>query len=152
MYSKQQASQLKQTFWTSLGQYMAPIASAEGEKINWINYKTGIKDVYFKMQADANQASIGIVLLHHDTSLQQLFFSQFVAVKKILEVALQEEWMWALHEKNEGTVRSRIFTELQGVSIFNKEHWPSLISFFKPRLIALDEFWSSAKYSFEGLY
>ena len=34
MYSKQEASFLNQKFWTSLGQYLAPIPSAEGEKIN----------------------------------------------------------------------------------------------------------------------
>jgi hypothetical protein len=40
---------------------------------------------------------------------------------------------------------------MEGVSIFNKEDWPKLISFFKPRIVALDEFWNMVKYSFESL-
>jgi hypothetical protein len=36
------------------------------------------------------------------------------------------------------------------VSILQKNDWPALISFFKTRIIALDEFWSSVKYDFEG--
>jgi hypothetical protein len=43
MYSKDQASQLKQEFWTAFGQYMGPVLSAEGLRTNWINYKTGVK-------------------------------------------------------------------------------------------------------------
>jgi hypothetical protein len=50
-----------------------------------------------------------------------------------------------------GRLISKIFTEKNNLSIFKKADWPSLISFFKPRIIALDEFWSSAKYGFEAL-
>ena len=46
---------------------------------------------------------------------------------------------------------STINKKLLGVSIFKKENWPQLISFFKPRIIALDAFWSSARYSFQAL-
>jgi hypothetical protein len=46
---------------------------------------------------------------------------------------------------------SRIYKEITGVSVFNKDHWPDLISFFKPRIIALDSFWENAKYGFEDL-
>ncbi|HEU4633358.1 MAG TPA: DUF4268 domain-containing protein [Flavisolibacter sp.] len=152
MYSRQEASQLRQEFWTSFGQYMAPVFSAEGEKINWINYKTGEKDIFFKMHADNKKASIGIELGHKDPGIQQLYFEQFAELRKILENALEEEWTWQLHTHDtNGKLISRIFTENGGVSIFKKEDWPSLISFFKPRIIALDEFWSSVKYGFEAL-
>ena len=57
MYSKAEVTQLRQAFWTALGQYMAPVPSAEGDTTNWINYKTGVKHVYFRMQAD-NQLAV----------------------------------------------------------------------------------------------
>ena len=57
MYSKSEASQLKQEFWTSFGQYMSPVLSAEGEKLNWINYKTGEKDIFFKMKANNKKST-----------------------------------------------------------------------------------------------
>jgi hypothetical protein len=66
--------------------------------------------------------------------------------------ALQEEWQWDLHTTDEyGKTISRIYKQLDSVSIFNRNDWPALISFFKPRIIALDEFWSDAKYSFDAL-
>ena len=150
MYSKEQASQLKQAFWTAFGQYIGPVLSAEGLRTNWINYKTGVKHIFFRMQADNKTASIAIEIAHPDKELQQLFFEQFESYKIMLHSTLDEDWQWQLHTTDEyGKTISRIYTELTPVSIFQKEDWPKLISFFKPRIIALDEFWSDAKAAFE---
>ncbi|MFL5789169.1 MAG: DUF4268 domain-containing protein [Flavisolibacter sp.] len=152
MYSRHEASQLRQEFWTIFGQYMMPIVSAGGEKINWINYKTGEKDISFRMEADNKKATIAIELTHRDSGIQQLYFEQFIQLKNILHDTAGEGWTWLLHMPGEnGRLISRIFCERGGVSIFKKEDWPELISFFKARIIALDEFWSSAKYAFEPL-
>ena len=152
MYTREQASQLRQAFWTAFGQYMAPVLSAEGLKVNWPNYKTGFKNVYFRMQADKKTASIGIEITHPDPELQEIFFEQFQALKTLLHETLEEEWTWELHASDEyGKTVSRIYKEIGPVSIFNKEDWPQLISFFKPRIIALDAFWTDAQYSFEEL-
>jgi hypothetical protein len=152
MYSRQQASELRQAFWTAFGLYMQPIPSAEGEKVNWVNYKTGEKNIYFRMNAGTRSSSIAIEITHPDIELQQLYFEHFVQLKTLLHNALNEEWIWRLHGSDEnGKVISRIYKEINNVSVFNQNDWPALISFFKPRIIALDEFWSSAKYGFEAL-
>lgn len=152
MYSREEASRLRHEFWTALGRYLAPHLSADGMKVNWINYKTGLKHVYFRMQAEKKHASIGIDITHPDPGIQELFFEQFLELKNILHGYLNEEWEWVLHTSDEnGKTISRIFTETSGVSVFNRDHWPALISFFKPRILALDEFWSDAKYSFDSL-
>lgn len=152
MYSKDEASQLKQAFWTTFGQYISPQLSAEGLKVNWINYKTGIKYLYFKMEADKRSASIAIEITHPDAGIQELFFEQFKELKLLLHSFLQEDWDWELNVNNDqGKTISRIFKQIDNVSIFNKNDWPALISFFKPRIIALDEFWAYAKYAFDSL-
>ncbi len=152
MYSKQEASNLKQEFWTAFGQYMSPVLSAEGEKVNWVNYKTGEKNISFRMTADNKRAGIAIELTHKDRDIQQLYYEQFQQLKKFLLASAGEEWHWQLHSTDEyGKTVSRIYQEKAGLSIFKKEDWPALISFFKQRMIALDEFWSNVKYSFESL-
>lgn len=152
MYTRQQAAQLRQEFWTTFGRYMSPILSAEGEKINWINYKTGEKAIQFKMQADNKKATIAIEITIADIELQQLYYEHFLQLKNIFQQTLPDEWNWALHTTNEeGKIVSKIYKELSNVSIFKKEDWPALISFFKTHIIALDKFWSDAKYSFEML-
>jgi hypothetical protein len=150
LYSKEQATQLKQAFWTAFGQYIAPHPSADGLKINWINYKTGVKHLYFKMHADNKAAYIAIEISHPDASMQELVFEQFRELRKVFEEQMGADWEWDLHTADEyGKTVSRIYKKLEGVSIFKKEDWPALISFLKPRMIALDEFWSVAQYSFE---
>jgi hypothetical protein len=152
MYSRQEASQLRQEFWTTFGQYLNPVLSAEGEKVNWINYKTGEKNITFRMHADNKKAIIAIELDHKDKDIQQIYFEQFLQFKNFFDEAIKEEWTWQLHGYDEhGKLISRIYKEKTGISIFQKQDWPELISFFKPRIIALDEFWSSVKYSFEML-
>ena len=151
MFSKQEAVQLKQQFWISFGQYMMPVPSAEGIKINWVNYKTGIKDLYFKMEADNRRAMISIVISHAVAARQHAIFNQFIQTKTLLTEALQEEWTWELQVPDENNkIVSRLYTSLDGVNIFRKEDWPAIISFFKPRMIALDAFWNEVKFSFEG--
>lgn len=152
MYTREQASQIKQAFWTTFGQYIGLHLSAEGTKANWINYKTGFRHVYFRMKAEKKNAWIGIELTDPDIEIQELFYEQFLQNKLFLESIMNESWNWQLHAEDEnGRIVSRIGTSLNGVSVFNQDDWPALISFFKPRIIALDEFWSDAKYSFEAL-
>ncbi len=150
MYSKEQASALKQAFWTAFGQYMSLNLSAEGDKINWINYKTGIKHLHFKMQADHRSAAVMMEMSHPDLGIQELMFDQFMEYRTLFTASLKEDWQWELHRQNEyDKTVSRISIQLTEVNIFKNEDWPTLISFFKPRIIALHEFWSDAQYSFE---
>lgn len=152
MYSRQEASQLKKEFWTAFGHYIQPILSAEGEKVNWINYKTGEKDIYFRMDADNKKATIAIELSHKDKGLRQLYFEQFKELKHLLQAEVNEEWIWLENAVDMyGKQTSKIYVEISGVNLFNKSDWPQLISFFKPRIIALDAFWSNVKYQFEML-
>ncbi len=148
MYSKQEVSKLKENFWTAFGKYMKPVRSAEGATISWLNYKTGIPGVFFKMDADSRHASIAIVITQSDPR----FYAQFLDNKAFLETTLGENWNWQAHTEDEyGKSMSTISTRLEGVNVLSSEDWPGIISFFKPRIIALDEFWSMAKYGFEGL-
>ena len=152
MYTKEEASQLRHSFWTTFGQYISPQLSSEGLKVNWVNYKTGIKYVYFRMEADKNTAIIAIEIAHPDPGIRELFFEQFMELKNILQDYLHEEWTWESHYTDEnGRTMSRIYFQQTGAGIFNKNDWPALISFFKPRIILLDEFWNDVKYAFDAL-
>ena len=152
MFTREESSRIRHEFWTTFGKYMSPILSTEGMKISWLNYHTRIKDVYFRMDAGKRSATISISLEHTDLDIQQLYFEQFLEMKDMLHSTLQEEWEWQLHVPlAEDKTISRIYKEITGVSVFSKDDWPELISFFKPRIIALDHFWGNARYGFEGL-
>jgi hypothetical protein len=152
MFSREESSRIKQEFWTAFGRFMSPVPSAEGIKVNWINYHTRLKDVFFRMDAGQRSAAIYISLEHSDADIRELYFEQFLELRGLLHASLMEEWEWQSRvTAADGKVISRIYKEIPGVSVFNKDHWPELISFFKPRIIALDSFWEDAKYSFDRL-
>lgn len=152
MFKRQEASRLREEFWTTFGRYISPVRSTEGVKVNWINYKTTLKDVYFRMDVDQKSAMISIALEHPEASIRELYFQQFLELKILLHDMMKEEWEWEEKVRTaDNKIISRIYKELSGVSVFNKEQWPELISFFKPRIIALDRFWADASYRFEAL-
>lgn len=152
MYSKEEAARLKQQFWISLGQYMKPVPSASGSTVHWVNYRTGVKNIFFKMDVTNKKAMISVQLTHSDQDIRYLIFEQLEEFKSMLTGTLGEEWDWEKDASDEyGKSVSRIWIGLEGVSVFNQQHWPDLISFFKPRIIALDEFWDNVKPVFEDL-
>ncbi len=131
---------------------MKPVPSAEGGAVNWQNYKTGVKQIFFRMRAERDYVSISIEINHPDTELQELVFEQLKEFKKMLHAILEEEWNWKLHDQDEfGKITSKVEKKVNGLNVMDKDHWPQIISFLKPRIMALDEFWSNIKPAFEEL-
>lgn len=152
MFNREEASRIRQEFWKAFGRYMNPVPSAEGIRINWINYHTSVKDVFFRMEANQNSAMISISMEHKSAELRDLCFQQFLEFKTLLQNELDEEWEWETNVHLEvDKIINRISKEISDVTVFNKDHWPELISFFKPRIIALDHFWENARYSFDSI-
>lgn len=146
MYTKQEASLIRKKFWTTLGRYLQPVPNAEGENINWINYKTGVKDIYFRMDVDKDMAQIGIEIKHTANSIDNNFYEQLANMRSMLESSVGETWEWQPEAYDEfGAGLSRIYTEKTGVNIFKESDWPAIISFLKPRIIGLDNFWLQVK-------
>lgn len=152
MYNREEASKLRKQFWTTFGQYLSPQLSAEGMRVNWINYKTGMKDIYFRMDAVKKDISIAIELHHPDEGIRELFYEQFLELKTYFHSVMEEEWIWNKNYTLEaGKSISRIYQTKHGFTIFDQNQWPEIFQFLKPRIIKLDEFWSDAKYSFDAL-
>ncbi|NVJ85337.1 MAG: DUF4268 domain-containing protein [Algoriphagus sp.] len=150
MYSRSETSRIRKSFWIAFGQYMRPIPSVQGFRVNWQNYKTGVKDIYFRMRAERGYASVSIEVTHKDEELQQLFFEHLMQLRKILEQCTEEVWDWQLHQANEfGQLISKVEKRMDGIDVMNESDWPAIISFLKPRMIALDEFWNLVKPGFE---
>ncbi len=150
MYTKEQASAVRQRFWISFGKYMQPVPSASEEKVNWINYKTGIKGIFFKMDVDNDKASISIEISPKETALQYQYFNLFQNLQKQFQDATKNNWIFTKYFEDEfGKSYSTISLELMNVNIFRETDWPQIISFLKLHIIALDIFWNEYKVAFE---
>ena len=150
MYSKEKISKQRKKFWTIAGQYMKPVPGANGEKVNWLNYNTGIRNIFFRMDADEQKASAGIEIWHKSGADRIYYYNQFAALKNLLQQATPYEWNWqpAVADEN-GQLISRISQVLENVNVLNEADWPAIITFLKTRMMALDAFWEMVKEGFE---
>ena len=152
MYSKTESSLITQKFWTSFGMYISPVPSATLEKVNWVNYKTGIKGIIFKLDAIKNTTSVTVEIFLKDTMLQHqyfIIFNNFAAELKKIGV---NNWVFQkdYFQETKGFI-SLIAVELKNVNVFKEADWPTMISFLKQYMLGLDKFWASYKPAFELL-
>ena len=142
MYSARQSAEIRQQFWISLGQYLAPVPSASGSRISWLNYHTGIRNLFFRMHADSREAYLGVETEHQDPEIRRAIFARFRLLSATLIADIPLPWHWEEEAINvNGKSVSRIFIRLENVNILDKQCWPSMISFFKSGILALDRFW-----------
>ena len=129
---------------------MKPVPGASGEAVNWLNYKTGVRNIFFRMDADQQSAHVGIELQHAMEAKRIHYYNHFVALKNLLEQTTGNKWQWqaAVLDEN-GQPISRISQSLNSVNILEESDWPAIIAFFKQRIIALDAFWETVKDGFE---
>lgn len=149
MYSKQEAACLRQEFWTTFGQYIKPVPSAGPEKVQWINYKTHVRYINFKMKADDHSAYIAIEFSHPSTEQRIIYFEHLRQLKKTFEKFIVGKWIWQEDVMVEYTCVSRTYTEITDINIYKKSDWPELISFFKIGITGIDRFWAKHKEIFE---
>ena len=150
MFSKEEAYQKKKDFWVSYGGYMKLQKNAEGESINWINYKTGVKGLYFRTNVDRKFAEVLIQVDHPDPDMKQMIWEQLEEYEMVLHSYVGVDWIWNAQDFDEdGKEISTIRVKLENVSIFRDADWPNIISFLKERMKNLDEFWIDHKDSFE---
>lgn len=126
--------------------------SVRGPKVKWLNYKTGVKDIYFRLSADKRSASVAIEIQHKDAGLRELFYEQFEELQLLIHSTTETEWIWEREYYNEaGVPMCRIWVELEGANIYEKDDWGKIFRFFKKHLVALDEVWGDAIEIFQDL-
>ncbi len=144
MFSKEESKRLTILFWTSFGKFMGKHRSDDGKNIKWVNYKTGVKDVYFRLRADSKKAEIAIELQHKDEGIRELFYEQFLELKTVFTESIGE-WIWDKDIYNEqGQLISKIYLSFsEKVNVFDQDTWAKCFHFFETNLLALDEFWNT---------
>ena len=149
MYNRTEMAMIKQEFWTSFGRYMLPVQSAGYEKVNWINYKTGVKGLFFKMNAERDASKLSIQMTG-DKLQREKHYDRMIQFKQFFEATMKGDWIWLKEKTGENCSNiSIIETTLAGVNVYDKNDWPAIISFLKSMITELDQFWTSVKDFFE---
>jgi hypothetical protein len=132
MFSKAEAQQIKKQFWT---------AFAEAYPRKWLLYDTKIKDVTFKFYVDNKKAQVMLDIEPKDTEKRIIYFEKIESLKSILHDDFLPE---AVFERNfyleNGKVISRIWVELNGISLYNMASWAAIFRFFNLSMDAFERF------------
>ena len=132
MFSKAEAQQIKKEFW---------IAFAEAYPRKWMLYDTKIKDVTFKFYVDNKKAQVLLEIEPKEDEKRKIYFEKIESLKTIL---LEEFLPEAIFEKDfyqeSGKVTSRIWVELNGISVFNMASWAAIFRFFNLSMDAFERF------------
>ena len=151
MFSKAEAKALNERFYTAFGVYMRKHQPQADYGLRWLNYNTGVKNVFFRVEADKRSGRVSIDLQHSDPGMRALFFEQFLEFKKILNNYMETELNWDLqYILPSGREISRIYVQKEGLSLYNEDDWRDFFEFFELYLIRLDAFWADFKMVFEN--
>jgi hypothetical protein len=151
MFTKEEAKELRIEFWSKLQDQMEKIKNPHGSKVDWMNYNTGIKHLYFRMEADEEGCRLCIDLQFKDDDIREIFWEQFLEFKNILnELYKGLKWYEEFDHWN-GKRISRIAMEKGECSYLNKKDWDKMHLFLKLNFKKLDEFWDEFGEVFKNL-
>lgn len=133
MYSREETQKLKREFWVTF---------AEKYPRKWVLYDTKIKDFSFKFYVDNKKAQVLIDIEHRNDAKRIAYFEKLESLKNILE----DEFVKNLVFENEyhlenGKIISRIWVELNNVSVSNRKYWDQIFNFFFEKMHAIELFY-----------
>ncbi|MFP9116095.1 DUF4268 domain-containing protein [Flavobacterium sp. RHBU_3] len=132
MFSKAEAQKMKKEFWT---------AFSEAYPRKWLLYNTRIKDVSFKFYVDNKKAQVMLDIEPKEEDKRTIYYEKIESLKTILHEDFLPE---AVLERNfyleNGKVISRIWVELNGISLYNMASWAATFRFFNISMDAFERF------------
>ncbi len=129
MFSKEEASKLRQEFWTSFGKSFPR---------KWLLYNTKIKDLSLKFFAGRKKATVMIAIEMKDAKKRDAYFDKFLALKSLFQEELPGLEYETNHRLETGKIIHRIYLELPNVSIYNKDTWQNIYEFFNKNMDILE--------------
>jgi hypothetical protein len=132
MFSKEEATQLREEFWTSFGKSFPR---------KWLLYNTKIKGFTFKFQAGKKNASVCLDIEHVDEIANELLFDQMLSLRVLLETELPEIIFDPTYELESGKIIKRIYIPFdKKFSIHTKNTWRDCYEFYIENMEKLELF------------
>jgi len=151
VYRKEEKRLIKTEFWIAFGVYMKK-HNKEFGRVKWVNYKSHVKDIYFRLDFTEKKASFSIELQHRDDEIRELFYDQFKELKTMLTSSVEDDLVWEplVFNKFDNPI-SRISCELPKVRLYNKDNWSEVFQFFESNMVGLHRFWTNFGLIFKQL-
>lgn len=132
MFSKEEAKQVREEFWTRFGKEYPR---------KWTLYDTKIKEIQLKFSFTAEVAQVSLDISSQDEIIRAYYYDKMLSLKNILTTeylpdAIYEEF----YQLPEGKIVSRIYVELKKVNIYRKSDWIPVQEFLSDRMSILELF------------
>jgi hypothetical protein len=142
MFSKEEAKALRQEFWDRFKTFSSGRRLRKKLPGNWILADTGVKALNLRFHVDRKVAQVGIDLETKNMDKRLELFEKLESVKKILEGVMKGPMIWELeYIRENGKSVSRIYIQLEGVDIYNRDTWADAHKFMVENMMRLEEFY-----------
>ncbi len=134
MFSREESKKIRQEFWTSFGKEFPH---------KWLLYNTKMKEIQLKFTFERKNAQVSIDIIDDDEMIRAYYFEKFQSLQRILKSEYLPEAILDEHyELPEGKIISRIYVQLDNVSIHNQKDWPQVKKFLATNMLQLEEFFN----------
>lgn len=134
MFSREESKQIRQEFWTSFGKEYPH---------KWLLYNTKMKEIQLKFTFTTKLAQVSLDIIDDDDLIRSYYFEKLQSLKRIIKAEYLPEIIYSEnYELPEGKIISRIYVQLDNVSIHNKKDWPLVKEFLAKNMILLEKFFN----------
>ena len=152
MYTKEESKALREEFWDAFKTLSRRKRLRKKLPGEWILTQTGVKALNLRFHVDREVAQVGIDLETRNMDKRIELFEKLESVKKVLEEAMNEPMIWELeYIRENGKSVSRIYIQMDGFDIYNKDTWQAAHQFMFERMSKLEAFYLEYKDFFKYL-
>jgi hypothetical protein len=145
MLSKLEKNKLNSSFWNSFGDYMSKTRSSVGYRINWLNYPSGVKSIFIRLEVNSKGASLCFDIQSKDAGIRAILWEQMTELKAVMEDQTGEaEWLETFYLTG-GQEISRIRWQHLSLNLYKTEDHTAIFDYLKDRLIRFDNFYQEYK-------
>lgn len=142
MYSKEEAKAIRQEFWDRFTSISVRKRISAGLPGKWMLNHTGIRALNLRFHVDRHVAQVGIDLETRNMDKRLELYEKLEAVRQRLEEAMGESLTWELeYIRENGKSVSRIYLEIEGVDIYDRQTWTEAHRFMLEKMIKLEQFY-----------
>ena len=143
MFSKEEAKEIREEFWDQFRRMSAGKRVRKNLPGSWMLSNTGIKALNLRFHVDREVAQVGIDLETRNMDKRIELFEKLESVKNLLEKAMELPMIWELeYIRENGKSVSRIYLELPGVDIYNRDTWSRAHQFMYSNMMKLETFYN----------
>lgn len=131
MFSKEERIKIKKDFWNSFSELYPR---------KWILYQTKIKDFSFKFHIDNKVAKVSLDIEMKNEELRFHYNEKIEALENILKEHIGEYFHDEALVLENGKIISRFWVQKDSVSLYNKNTWNEIFTFFYEKMNAFEMF------------